>query len=107
MGFPSPATDYIEDSVCLNRLFIPHPSATSLVEFGGLQYVIDRSLAPGNGSVICYEIFGEVAIGKIMGRAIITPEGEALEGQVMEEVIVLGTVILTIIFHYDWNVPTI
>ncbi|MCP2232894.1 phage repressor protein [Erwinia aphidicola] len=107
MGFPSPATDYIEDSICLNRLFIPHPSSTSLVEFGGLQYVVDSSMAPANGSEIYYEIFGEIGIGKLMGKSIITPEGEALEGQVMEEVIVLGTVVLTITSHYDWNGPTI
>lgn len=46
MGFSSPATDYIEDGICLNRLFIPHPSATSLVEFGGLQYVFTAHWRP-------------------------------------------------------------
>jgi len=107
MGFPSPATDYIEDSICLNRLFIPHPSATSLVEFGGLQHVVDRSLAPGSGSEICYEIFGEVAIGKMMGRAIITPDGDAIEGEGLSEVIVIGTVVLTITQHHDFNGPAI
>lgn len=107
MGFPSPATDYIEDSICLNRLFIPHPSATSLVEFGGLQYIIDRSLSPGSGSVICYEIFGEVAIGKMMGRAIITQDGDAIEGDALSDVIVIGTVVLTITQHHDFNGPLI
>lgn len=107
MGFPSPATDYIEDGICLNRLFIPHPSATSLVEFGGLQYVIDRSVTPGPGSVVCYEMFGEVAIGKFMGRAIITPDGDAIEGEALSEVIVLGAVVLTITQHFDFNGPAI
>lgn len=107
MGFPSPATDYIEDSICLNRLFIPHPSATSLVEFGGLQYVIDSAAVPGPGSEICYEIFGEVAIGKFMGRAIITPDGDAIEGEALSEVIVLGAVVLTITQHFDFNGPAI
>jgi len=107
MGFPSPATDYIEDGICLNRLFIPRPSSTSLVDFGGLQYVVDSSMTPANGSEIYYEIFGEVGIGKLMGKSIITPDGEVLEGQIMEEVIVLGTVVLTITAHYDWNRPTI
>lgn len=107
MGFPSPATDYIEDSVCLNRLFIPHPSSTSLVEFGGLQYVIDRSVTPGSGSEICYEVFGEVAIGKFMGRAIITPDGDSIEGEALSDVIVLGAVVLTITQHHDFNGPAI
>ena len=107
MGFPSPAVDYIEDGICLNCLFIPRPSSTSLVDFGGLQYVVDSSIIPANGSEIYYEIFGEVGIGKLMGKSIITQDGEALEGQIMEEVIVLGTVVLTITAHYDWNRPTI
>lgn len=107
MGFPSPAVDYIEDGICLNRLFIPHPSATSLVEFGGLQYVIDSAAVPGPGSEICYEIFGEVAIGKFMGRAIITPDGDAIEGEALSEVIVIGTVVLTITQHYDFYGPVI
>lgn len=107
MGFPSPAVDYIEDGICLNRLFIPRPSSTSLVDFGGLQYVVDSSMTPANGSEIYYEIFGEVGIGKLMGKSIITQDGEALEGKIMEEVIVLGTVVLTITAHYDWNRPTI
>lgn len=107
MGFPSPATDYIEDGICLNRLFIPHPSATSLVEFCGLQYVIDSAAVPGSGSEICYEIFGEVAIGKFMGRAIITPDGDAIEGEALSEVIVLGAVVLTITQHFDFNGPAI
>lgn len=107
MGFPSPATDYIEDGICLNRLFIPHPSATSLVEFGGLQYVIDSAAVPGPGSEICYEMFGEVAIGKMMGKSIITSDGDAIEGEALSEVIVLGAVVLTITQHFDFNGPAI
>jgi len=57
--------------------------------------------------VICYEIFGEVAIGKMMGRAIITPDGDAIEGEALSEVIVIGTVVLTITQHHDFNGPLI
>lgn len=106
-GFPSLATDYIEDGICLNRLSIPHPSATSIVEFGGLQYVIERSLATVSGSVICYKVFGEVANGKLMGRAIITQDGDAIEGGALSDVTVIGTVVLTITQHHDFNCPAI
>jgi len=34
MGFPLPAQDYVESRIELNKLFIPHPSATFLVERG-------------------------------------------------------------------------
>lgn len=107
MGFPSPAADYVEDRFCLNREFVNHPAATSLVDFGGLTYVIDAALTPREGDTLCYEIFGEVAIGKMMGGCIITPDGEAIEGEALSEVIVMGKVILTITQHYDWGRPTI
>ncbi|WP_431022590.1 DNA polymerase V [Erwinia rhapontici] len=107
MGFPSPAMDYIEDRPCLNRLFVHHPAATSFIEFGGLNYVVDAALTPRDGDTLCYEMFGELAIGKMMGGCIITPDGESIEGEALSEVIVMGKVILTITQHYDWGRPTI
>ncbi|NKG32510.1 DNA polymerase V [Erwinia rhapontici] len=107
MGFPSPAADYVEDRFCLNRAFVPHPSATSLVDFGGITYVIDAALTPRDGDTLCYEMFGELAIGKMMGGCIITPEGEAIEGEALSEVIVIGKVVLTITPLYDFNGPAI
>ena len=78
MGFPSPAQDYIESRIDLNRLFILHPSATFLIEHGNLSYVVDSSLKPRPGDEVCYELFGKQGSGKIMGGVIITPEREAL-----------------------------
>ncbi|WP_133623325.1 hypothetical protein [Erwinia sp. LJJL01] len=80
MGFPSLATDYIEDGICLNPIFIPHTSATSLTEFGGRQYAIDCAVAP---------------------------DGDAKEGYSLSEVIVIGTVVLKITKHHDFNWPVI
>ncbi|MBP2155773.1 hypothetical protein [Erwinia rhapontici] len=107
MGFPSPAADYVEDRFCLNRAFVNHPAATSLVDFGGLTYVVDAALTPLDGDTLCYEIFGELAIGKMMGGCIVTPDGDVIEGEALSEVIVMGKVVLTITQHYDWGCPTI
>ncbi|MGR2856915.1 hypothetical protein FY046_12835 [Erwinia sp. 1181_3] len=99
--------DYIEDRPCLNRLFVHHPAATSFIEFGGLNYVVDAALTPRDGDTLCYEIFGELAIGKMMGGCIVTPDGDVIEGDALSEVIVMGKVALTITQHYDWGSPTI
>lgn len=107
MGFPSPAADYVEDRINLNTLFIHHPSATLLIDHCGLTYVVDAAITPRDGDTLCYEIFGEQGIGKLMCGCIVTPDGESIEGEALSEVIVMGRVILTITQHYDWGRPTI
>ena len=89
-GFPSPAMDFIDASIDLNRHLIKHPSATffgrvkgdSLKNAGisdGDLLVIDRSLEPTNGKIaVCY-IDGEFTAKRIRISAkelILVPENE-------------------------------
>ena len=72
-GFPSPAEDYLHDSIDFNRDLIKHPEATfygrvdgdSMIEAGichGDIAVIDRSLEARNGDVIVAYINNEFTI---------------------------------------------
>ncbi|MEM6162032.1 hypothetical protein AAH446_16025 [Erwinia sp. P6884] len=106
MGFPSSATDYVETRLDLNELFIRHPSATSMFEDGDTRYFVDASVQPGQGQEMCFELFGEQQLGKIMGGCIVTPDGEVIEGDLMNEVIILGKVVLKTIQVFDGR-PTI
>jgi DNA polymerase V len=75
-GFPSPALDFVDLSIDLNKQLIKHPSATfygrvkgqSMKDLGihdGDLLVIDKSLEPVNGKIaICY-IDGEFTIKTI------------------------------------------
>lgn len=75
-GFPSPALDFIDLSIDLNKHLIKHPSATfygrvkgdSLKNAGihnGDLLIIDRSLEPINGKIaVCY-IDGEFTAKRI------------------------------------------
>lgn len=75
-GFPSPALDFVDISIDLNKHLIKHPSATfygrvkgvSMIDEGindGDLLVIDKSVTPANGKIaICY-IDGEFTIKKI------------------------------------------
>ena len=75
-GFPSPALDFIDLKIDLNKHLIKHPSATfygrvkgnSLKNAGvsdGDLLVIDRSLEPVNGKIaVCY-IDGEFTAKRI------------------------------------------
>ena len=72
-GFPSPADDYMHDSIEFNRDLIKNPEATfygrvsgdSMVEAGicdGDIAVIDRSLQPADGDIIVAFVNGEFTI---------------------------------------------
>lgn len=75
-GFPSPALDFIDITIDLNKHLIKHPSATfygrvkgeSMKEAGindGSLLVIDRSIEPRDGKIaVCY-IDGEFTVKKI------------------------------------------
>ncbi|MCQ4105140.1 phage repressor protein [Erwinia persicina] len=107
MGFPSPAKDYIEPRLDLNEIFILHPAATTLVQYDGITYIVDAALTPRDGDTLCYEIFGEQGIGKLMGGCIVTPDGECIEGEVLNDVVVMGKVTTAITPLYDCGRPTI
>lgn len=72
-GFPSPAEDYLRESLDFNRDLISHPEATfygrvdgdSMIDAGindGDIAVIDRSVEPQNGDVVVGYINGEFTI---------------------------------------------
>lgn len=75
-GFPSPALDFIDLSIDLNRHLIKHPSSTfygrvkgdSMIEAGihdGDLLVIDKSLDPKDDKIaVCY-IDGEFTLKRI------------------------------------------
>jgi DNA polymerase V len=75
-GFPSPATDFIDLTIDLNRHLIKHPSATyyarvkgeSMRDAGindGDLLIVDKSIDPADGKIaICY-IDGEFTLKRI------------------------------------------
>ena len=96
MGFPSPARDYIESPINLNDLFIPHPSATIRVDTPEGFILVDRAEVIKPGDRIAFQHLGYSEIGKVYRHTIITPEGEAIEGEALKEVIVIGKITLEV-----------
>ena len=98
-GFPSPALDFVDVSIDLNKHLIKHPSATfygrvkgeSLKDAGinnGDLLIIDKSLEPVNGKIaVCY-IDGEFTakrIKKTKDELWLMPENEAYSPIKIEE----------------------
>ncbi|WP_346351516.1 translesion error-prone DNA polymerase V autoproteolytic subunit [Oceanimonas sp. AH20CE76] len=70
-GFPSPAQDYVEQTIDLNDLCIRHPAATYLVRAAGDSMleagihsgdilVVDRSLEAAHGDVVIAAVNGDM-----------------------------------------------
>lgn len=75
-GFPSPADDFLDTGIDLNKELIKHPSSTfygrvrgdSMKDLGihdGDLLVIDRSLEPLNGKIAVCFIDGEFTVKQI------------------------------------------
>ncbi|HCM9734499.1 LexA family transcriptional regulator [Enterobacter kobei] len=72
MGFPSPAADYVEERISLDKRLIAHPSATYMMVAGttylragimkGAMLIVDSSLTPKDGSLLVCAVDGEFRI---------------------------------------------
>ena len=72
MGFPSPATDYVEQRISLDKRIISRPAATYFMRAGATHYregilngallVVDASLRPCDGSLLVCRMEGELRI---------------------------------------------
>ncbi len=76
-GFPSPAMDYLQPRIDLNREFIPNPLATFIVECEGnsminafippkARLIVDRSATAANGDIILAVLNGEFIIRRLI-----------------------------------------
>ena len=75
-GFPSPAQDYIEQTLDLNELCIRHPAATFLVRVSGDSMkdagildgdilVVDRSVSAAHGDIIVAALNQEFTVKEL------------------------------------------
>ncbi|MFC1799130.1 LexA family protein [Thermodesulfobacteriota bacterium] len=92
-GFPSPAEDYMEGQLDLNKHLIKHPAATFFVRVAGDSMIdagihpgdiliVDRSLEPADKKVVIAVVEGELTVKRIRmtgDRVFLVPENEKYE----------------------------
>lgn len=72
-GFPSPAMDYMQERIDLNKELIQHPLSTFIVQCEGLsminafippraRLIVDRSLTAKNGDIVLAVLNGEFTV---------------------------------------------
>jgi DNA polymerase V len=98
-GFPSPAADYEEGRLDLNKHLIRNPAATFFVRVNGDSMigagihtgdflVVDRSLEPADKSVVIAVVDGELTVKRIRIRKVkitLEPENENYPTQQITE----------------------
>jgi DNA polymerase V len=108
-GFPSPADDYIDQQLDLNRYLIKNPVATFIVYaegdsmigegiYSGDALIVDRSLTPRHQSIVIACIEGELTVKKLIYRegkpylAAASPDYSAIEIREGDELTIWGVV---------------
>lgn len=96
VGFPSPAGDYTEVSLTADKLCRLGPN-TRIVKTETGFAVVDLSVKPKQQDTVLIQYNGRTDFAKIMGRSFITRDGEAIEGDALDDVTVTG--VLTFIIN--------
>ncbi|HDQ44808.1 MAG TPA: translesion error-prone DNA polymerase V autoproteolytic subunit [bacterium] len=87
-GFPSPAENYFEETLDLNKFLIKHPAATFFVKvegdsmidagiFPGDLLIVDRAVEPYPDAIVVAVLDGEFTVKRIRkkdGRLFLMPE---------------------------------
>lgn len=95
MGFPSPADDYVSQQMT-PELICGVGIDTRILETSSGLALIEPVTRLVQGQTLLILSGGRTQFAKLRGRALITDDGEAIEGEDAEEVEVLGRVTLFI-----------
>ena len=91
MGFPSPAGDYVEQRLTPERICGIGMDSRILETSSGYA-VIEPCTRLVQNQVLLILSGGRTQFARVMGRALICDDGEAIEGAAAEEVEVMGRV---------------
>jgi DNA polymerase V len=98
-GFPSPAEDYIEGKLDLNRFLVDRPAATFFVKAKGYSMIganihdgdlliVDRSLEPIHMNIVIAAIEGEITVKRlhyVNGKPTLVAENDSYKPIVINE----------------------
>jgi DNA polymerase V len=99
-GFPSPADDYIESSIDLNRELIRHPFATFCVRASGdsmidvgirpnATLIVDRMIETKSGDIVIARIGDEMCVKELFideeGKVFLMPKNDNYKPIIIDE----------------------
>jgi len=115
-GFPSPAEDYLEDSLDLNEHLIDNKESTFFVRVAGESMVdagirpndiliVDKSIMAKDGNIIIAVVSGEFTVKRLVyraGRVVLKAENKDFEDLLLsgEDELVVWGVVTSVIHKY-------
>jgi DNA polymerase V len=99
-GFPSPADDYIETSIDLNKELIRHPDTTFMVRASGdsmidvgihpnTTLIVDRMIETKSGDIVIARIGDEMCVKELFiddeGKVFLTPKNANYKPIIIDE----------------------
>ncbi|HBA3815029.1 TPA: hypothetical protein J5U00_000178 [Escherichia coli] len=91
MGFPSPAKDYAETTLSVPVLCNYDGNCRTIETSQGFA-VINVSMKPEQGDTVLVSFCGHIQFAVVRGRALITDDGEAIEGDALDDALIQGVV---------------
>lgn len=107
MGFPSPANDYVEGRIDLNKILMPHPAHMLMIETPVGFAIVDRTVQAQTGDRVAFQLGDYSQLGKLFSTGIITSDGETIDGEGMEGILVLGKVTAEVVSVHEPSRPII
>jgi len=107
MGFPSPAADFVEKRIDLNAVLMPNPVNVLRLETPEGFVLVDRSVTAKPGDTVAFQFDDYPRLGKLFRSGIITQDGETIDGEGLEGIIILGKVTAQVLAVYEPYRPTI
>ena len=89
MGFPSPAMDYQEQRLTID-LLCGIDGNCMVIETANGWAVINVAIRPEQGDTLLIRVDSKNEFAKLCGSALITQDGEAIEGDALDDVEVFG-----------------
>lgn len=107
MGFPSPANDYVEGRIDLNKILMPHPAHMLMIDTPVGFAIVDRTVQAQTGDRVAFQLGDYSQLGRLFRTGIITSEGETIDGERLDGIIVLGKVMAEVVSVHEPSRPII
>ncbi|WP_259400594.1 phage repressor protein [Pantoea hericii] len=91
----------------MNKLLMPHPTHMLMIETPVGFAIVDRTVQSKTGDKVVFQLSDYSQLGRLFKTGIITSDGETIDGDGLEGIIVLGKVTAEIVVVYEPHWPTV
>ena len=91
MGFPSPAADYAEQTLSITSI-CGYDGNCRTIETSSGYAIINVARKAKISDMVLISFCGRMEFASVQGKALITADGETIEGDALDDVSVLGVV---------------